>query len=636
MSNTWFVTPTKEIRCIHGPFHYGGRPTFDCRSDVCLRTIPSGPQRIGIYPCRISVNYQPTETAINQAREYGLLGDHILGTDFSFDIEIRYGAGAFVCGEETALIHSMEGKRGADLKPPFPAESGYLGKPTNVNNVETFANIPIILTKRSRLVCNDWHRTFPKEPKCLLLPERLIMWDWSKCRWELLFGEVIYEIGGGIKAERSSKLYKQEDRQAAVWQKNIWHSHWLWQPSPAGSMMGSGGWLSWMRDDCMVSVARFYLDFTVEKSCGKCTPALETNVCWNYWTRLHRRKRHRKDTGHTCPLWDKSSKIRPLCGLGQTSPNPVYPHWITSTMNIWNTLRDKTCRSKQCKSLLTYTISPERCIGCHLCQKLSGGCYPRSWCASRMSLLDKCIKCGMCMARYRSTLFLSAKNLIYYGRKTNHPPDRRSFHPGPEGSTILFATKSASIYLLRHIDLKRHLHIQPIPASCRICVVEVMGRPIWLLPALPSCTEGMVVKTSTLRVMNARKVVAELIPSDHPNDCLTCPKCAIANFRTLALALISANAFQWRRALSPASGNHRLHRAATWINVFSVAAAKVSVTMFRQSVRHPSRIQHDDSPAFDRMMTESECTYCGQCVAVCPVGALTERDCHEPPARRLS
>ena len=272
------------------------------------------------------------KTAINQAREYGLLGDHILGTDFSFDIEIRYGAGAFVCGEETALIHSMEGKRGEPtLKPPFPAESGYLGKPTNVNNVETLANIPIILTKGA-----DWFATIGTErskgTKVFTLAGKINNVGLIEVPMGTTLREVIYEIGGGIKGGKKFKAVQTGGP--------------------------SGGCLTEKHLDTLATLGQVI-----------------------------------KDTA--------------LCGLGQTSPNPVLSTLDNFYDEYMEHVRDKTCRSKQCKSLLTYTISPERCIGCHLCAKncpadaISGLVRKPHVIAP-----DKCIKCGMCMARCKFNAIL--------------------------------------------------------------------------------------------------------------------------------------------------------------------------------------------------------------------------------------
>ena len=349
------------------------------------------------YPLAI----QRLKIAIAQAREYGLLGKNIFGTDFSFDVGIRYGAGAFVCGEETALIHSMEGKRGEPtLKPPFPAEAGYLGKPTNVNNVETLANIPIILTKGA-----EWFAAIGTErskgTKVFALAGKINNVGLIEVPMGTTLREVIYEIGGGIKGGKKFKAVQTGGPSGGcLTEKHLDTPIDFDNLLAEGSMMGSGGMIVMDEDDCMVSVSRFYLDFTVEESCGKCTPCRIGNKrLLELLNKITEGRGTMKDLDALSTL-GKVIKDTALCGLGQTSPNPV----LSTLNNFYDEyvehVRDKTCRAKQCKSLLTYTINPELCIGCHLCFKhcpvdaiLGDVRKPH------VINPDKCIKCGMCMAR---------------------------------------------------------------------------------------------------------------------------------------------------------------------------------------------------------------------------------------------
>ena len=346
--------------------------------------------------------------AIRQAKEYGLLGENIFGTDFSFDIEIRYGAGAFVCGEETALIHSMEGLRGeATVKPPFPSEQGYKGYPTNVNNVETLANIPIILTKGA-----DWFATIGTErskgTKVFALAGKINNVGLIEVPMGTTLREVIYEIGGGIKGGKKFKAVQTGGPSGGcLTEKHLDTPIDFDNLLSAGSMMGSGGMIVMDEDDCMVSVARFYLDFTVEESCGKCTPCRIGNKrLLELLNKITEGKGTEKDLDTLATL-GQVIKDTALCGLGQTSPNPVLSTLDNFYDEYMEHVRDKTCRAKQCKSLLTYTISPERCIGCHLCAKncpadaISGLVRKPHVIAP-----DKCIKCGMCMARCKFNAIL--------------------------------------------------------------------------------------------------------------------------------------------------------------------------------------------------------------------------------------
>lgn len=341
------------------------------------------------------------QVAIEQAREYGFLGKDILGTGFDFDIEIRYGAGAFVCGEETALIHSMEGKRGEPtLKPPFPAESGYLGKPTNVNNVETLANIPIILTKGA-----EWFSSIGTEKskgtKVFALAGKINNVGLIEVPMGTTLREIIYDIGGGVKNGKKFKAVQTGGPSGGcLTEKHLDIPIDYESLTAAGSMMGSGGMIVMDEDDCMVSVAKFYLEFTVGESCGKCTPCRIGNKrMLEILTRITEGNGEMADLQR---LKDLATVIKDtaLCGLGQTSPNPV----LSTINNFYDEyvehVKNRKCRSRKCKALLTYTIDPAKCKGCGLCAK---DC-PAS---AIMGTVRKphvinpyeCIRCGMCMSR---------------------------------------------------------------------------------------------------------------------------------------------------------------------------------------------------------------------------------------------
>jgi len=341
------------------------------------------------------------QVAIKQANEWGLLGNNIFGTDFNFDITLRYGAGAFVCGEETALIHSMEGKRGEPtLKPPFPAESGYKGKPTNVNNVETFANIPAIFENGPK-----WFASIGTErskgTKVFALAGKINNVGLIEVPMGTTLREVIYEIGGGIKGGKKFKAVQTGGPSGGCLTEKhldlpIDYDNLL----AAGSMMGSGGMIVMDEDDCMVSVARFYLDFTVGESCGKCVPCRIGNKRLLEILNKITEGRGTEEDLEKLETLGKVIKDTALCGLGQTSPNPVLSTLDNFHDEYLEHVRDKTCRAKQCKSMLSYYINPDICVGCHLCAKncpadaISG--IPRK---PHTIIPDKCIKCGMCMSR---------------------------------------------------------------------------------------------------------------------------------------------------------------------------------------------------------------------------------------------
>ncbi len=336
--------------------------------------------------------------AINQARETGLLGTDIMGSGFDFDIELRFGAGAFVCGEETALIHSMEGLRGEPtFKPPFPSVSGYLGKPTNVNNVETFANIPVIINKGA-----DWFASIGTEKskgtKVFALAGKINNVGLIEVPMGTTLREIIYEIGGGIKDGKKFKAIQTGGPSGGcLTEKHLDTPIDYDNLTAAGSMMGSGGMIVLDEDDCMVSVAKFYLDFIVEESCGKCAPCRVGNK--RLYETLERITQGKGTPEDLERLKNLSNVIKEtsLCGLGQTSPNPV----LSTMENFWDEyvehVYEKKCRSGQCKALLNYYIEEELCVGCTACKR---SCPVNAITGDKKQLhvinQDICIKCGAC------------------------------------------------------------------------------------------------------------------------------------------------------------------------------------------------------------------------------------------------
>jgi NADP-reducing hydrogenase subunit HndC len=339
--------------------------------------------------------------AIEQAREYGLLGTDILGSGFDFDVEIRYGAGAFVCGEETALIHSMEGERGEPtFKPPFPAQSGYLGRPTNVNNVETFANVPVIYTKGAK-----WFASIGTEKskgtKVFALAGKINNVGLIEVPMGITLREVIFEIGGGIKDDKKFKAVQTGGPSGGcLTEKHLDTPIDFDNLIAAGSMMGSGGMIVMDEDDCMVAVAKFYLEFTVEESCGKCSPCRIGNK--RLYELLDKVTKGQAGMNDLDNLRNLSMVIRDtsLCGLGQTSPNPVLSTMDNFLDEYTAHILDHRCPSGVCKSLIRYEIIPENCVGCTACAR---NCPVNCINGERKQLhtIDQslCIKCGACLEK---------------------------------------------------------------------------------------------------------------------------------------------------------------------------------------------------------------------------------------------
>ncbi len=346
------------------------------------------------YPLAI----QRLKTAIKQAREYGLLGDEIFGTPFSFDITLRYGAGAFVCGEETALIHSMEGLRGEPtFKPPFPSESGYLGKPTTVNNVETLASIPVIINKGAAFF-NSIGTAKSKGTKVFALAGKINNVGLIEVPMGTTLREVIFDIGGGIKGGKKFKAVQTGGPSGGCLTNSFLDTPIDYDNLiSAGSMMGSGGMIVMDEDDCMVSIAKFYLEFTLDESCGKCTPCRIGNKrLFEILDKITKGLGTEEDLSRLRSLC-KVIKDTSLCGLGQTSPNPI----LSTLDNFYDEylahVKEHKCPAGQCKSLVKYTINHDKCTGCTLCfRNCPVGAIAGEKRAPHTIDNSICIKCGVC------------------------------------------------------------------------------------------------------------------------------------------------------------------------------------------------------------------------------------------------
>ena len=339
--------------------------------------------------------------AIEKAKEYGLLGDDIYGTGFSFDIELRLGAGAFVCGEETALMTSIEGKRGEPRpRPPFPAVKGLWQKPTLLNNVETYANIPVIINNGP-----EWYSSIGTEKskgtKVFAIGGKINNTGLVEIAMGTTLREVIYDIGGGIPEGKQFKAAQTGGPSGGC----IPTEH-LDLPIEydtlikIGSMMGSGGLIVMDEDTCMVDIAKFFLDFTVDESCGKCPPCrIGTKRMHEVLEKITTGEGDEKDI-EKLEMLAKNIKVSALCGLGQTAPNPVL-----STLRYFRDeyiahVRDKKCPAGVCKAMVRYVVQEELCKACGICAKnCPVDCIAGSKGVAYVIDQDKCIKCGLCMTK---------------------------------------------------------------------------------------------------------------------------------------------------------------------------------------------------------------------------------------------
>ncbi|HNR46472.1 MAG TPA: NADH-ubiquinone oxidoreductase-F iron-sulfur binding region domain-containing protein, partial [Anaerolineaceae bacterium] len=337
--------------------------------------------------------------AIDQAREMGFLGENIFGTGWNFDLEVRMGAGAFVCGEETALMSSIEGKRGEPRpRPPFPAQRGLWGKPTNINNVETYANVPQIILRGA-----DWYASMGTEKskgtKTFALAGDVRRTGLIEVPLGITLREIVYDVGGGIKDDKAFKAIQTGGPMGGCIP-----AEYLDMPvdyeslAKVGSIMGSGGMIVMDDETCMVDIARFFMEFTQDESCGKCTPCrVGTRRILEILQRICNGE-GKEDDIETLEMLCAEIKADSLCGLGQGAPNPV-----ESTLRFFRDeyeahIREKRCPAKVCRALIRYEILPDSCTGCTVCAR---NCPVNAITGERKQPHfidpDTCIRCGICM-----------------------------------------------------------------------------------------------------------------------------------------------------------------------------------------------------------------------------------------------
>ncbi len=338
------------------------------------------------------------EIAIAEARKRGLLGEKVLGSDFSFDVELRLGAGAFVCGEETALMASIEGKRGMPRpRPPFPAQSGLWGKPTLINNVETLANIPAVI-----MLGADWFSSIGTEKskgtKVFALAGNVENTGLIEVPMGLTLREIIFEIGGGILGGRKFKAAQTGGPSGGCLPEAYLDTPIDYDSlREAGAIMGSGGLIVMDDSKCMVDIAKFFLAFTQDESCGKCTPCREgTKRMLEVLERITTGRGEQRDVDRLLRLGRVCQKAA-LCGLGQTAPNPVLSTLRHFRDEYEAHIVERRCPTHQCRDLVHYRIDPEKCVGCGLCKrKCPVHCIAGEPRQPHVINQEECIRCGSC------------------------------------------------------------------------------------------------------------------------------------------------------------------------------------------------------------------------------------------------
>ena len=581
--------------------------------------------------------------AIKQAEEKNFLGDNILNSDFSFHIKIKEGAGAFVCGEETALIASIEGERGMPKpRPPFPAVSGLWGKPTIINNVETLAAVARIM-QYGEETFSKFGTEESKGTKTFALVGKIKNAGLIEVPMGTTLREIIFGIGGGVQNDRKFKAVQTggpsggcipaEKLDIGVDYESL---------RAAGSIMGSGGLVVMDEDTCMVDVARYFLEFAWKESCGKCTPCrLGTKQMLDILTDITEGKGDIRDIEVLEKLSEGIIKGS-LCGLGQTAPNPVVTTLRYFRHEYEEHILNNRCTARVCRNLIHFDILPEKCTGCHICYKV---CPVKaiSGDPKQIHYIDQesCIKCGLCLekcpvkfsaiekyAGEKLTVLVIMKpiTLTIDGRKITTE----------KGKLLLEAARENGIYIP---NLCHHPDLDPT-GVCRMCVVEISGRPGHVVSCVTPAEEGMEVRTDTDSLRLTRQISLELLHVNHTQDCTSCyqnNQCKLQEV-TAYVGVDKSRLDRMRRTKPeiPADTSNPFftldHNKCIMCGICVRTCDEVQGV---NALDYMNRGFETVIATFgNKPIVESVCESCGECVARCPVGALYPRK-EEVPSREV-